>query len=198
MPFTRLVAAQVQPTQGSLLPRLPAFHMHRSTDHICPKRQLRQQPVRRHLAVGIGTGQPAGALFDHLGGPSPACHANVAGVNVQRLHAMTPGHRRATVTAAVQHHQDADLVARLLGLRGRDLDRLEAPAQAARLVVRGDHHGNHGQVSSRSTTLGWHDQYSSRKSASSWRYTGYSGRCLPSIRCTSRPSCGQPAIGCFQ
>jgi hypothetical protein len=31
--------------------------------------------------------------------------------------------------------------------------------------MRRDDHGNHGQVSSRSTTLGWQDQYSSTKSA---------------------------------
>ena len=44
-----------------------------------------------------------------------------------------------------------------------------ASPKAAGFVMCRDDNGNHGHVSSRSTTLGWHDQYSSKKSASSWR-----------------------------
>ncbi|MNM90322.1 hypothetical protein D3C81_1025780 [compost metagenome] len=123
----------------------------------------------RHLAVGIGTGQPDRTLFDHLRRAGTARHADVAGVYIQCLHTMAPGHRRTAITAAVQHHQYLDLITRQLGLSGGGPHGLEAATQAARFVVGRNDHRNHKHVSSRSTTLGWQDQYSSRKSASSWR-----------------------------
>ena len=61
------------------------------------------------------------------------------------------------------------LVIRVLGGTRRQFDCRQAAGQGLRFIMGGDDHGNHGQVSSRSTTLGWQDQYSSTKSASSCR-----------------------------
>ncbi|MNP21173.1 hypothetical protein D3C76_1137810 [compost metagenome] len=198
MPFTCLVTAVVQLAQGRCLPGLPRLDMYRSAYHLGPAGQLRQQPVRWYPAVGIGARQPLRAALDHVRCANPAGHTDVAGIHRQYRYTEASCHGGAAVAAAVQHHQHLHLVSRLLRLLGRGQYCPQAAPKAPGLVVGRDHHGNHGQVSSRSTTLGWVDQYSSTKSASSCCNCRCSGRCRASMRCTSRPSCGQPAMGCFQ
>ncbi len=80
---------------------------------------------------------------------------------------MAERNRGTGVVATVEHHQYLHRAASAFGLEGGAFHRAQAMPQAPRLVVGGDDYADHGQVSSRSTTLGWHDQYSSRKSASS-------------------------------
>ncbi|MNT54094.1 hypothetical protein D3C72_1912280 [compost metagenome] len=102
-------------------------------------------------------------------GPHTTCHADITGIHLQRVYTETPRHGGAAVAAAVQYHQHFHVQSRLLRLPGSHQHRPQASPKAAGFVMRRDDNGDHGQVSSRSTTLGWHDQYSSKKSASSWR-----------------------------
>ncbi|MOA23671.1 hypothetical protein D3C78_1443050 [compost metagenome] len=154
MPFTRLVAALVKLAQRGCLPGLPVLDMHRAAHHLGPAGQLRQQPVRWHPAVGIGARQPLRAALDHVCRAHPAGHTDVAGIHRQHLYTKTPCHGGAAIAAAVQHHQHLHLVPRLLRLQGGSQYCPQAAPKAPGLVVGRDHHGNHGQVSSRSTTLG--------------------------------------------
>lgn len=107
-----------------------------------------------HATVGVGEGQPLGTALDHPRRPQAPGDADVAGLQFQGMHAVAAGDARAGVDTAIEHHQHLHRQPSPLGVCHGLFDRSQAAPQPARFVVRGDDDGDHGQISSRSTTLG--------------------------------------------
>ncbi|CAG8863488.1 hypothetical protein PS627_00426 [Pseudomonas fluorescens] len=152
--FACLVTAAIAPTQFGILPGLPSFDMYRTAHCIRRAFELPHQPMWRHPTVGIGAGEPMCALFKHPGSTGASRLADIAGRYLKGFHLVAPGDGCTAVCTAIQNHQNADFMAGLLGVPGSRLHSLQTAPQAACLVMRGNDHGNHAQVSSRSITLG--------------------------------------------
>lgn len=68
--------------------------------------------------------------------------------------AVAAGDARASVDTTIEHHQHFNHQTRRLGLCHGLLDGGQAVPETTGFVVGGNDDGDHGQVSSRSTTLG--------------------------------------------
>ncbi|VVP83880.1 hypothetical protein PS910_02226 [Pseudomonas fluorescens] len=154
MIFASVVTVEIAPAQFGILPGLPAFYMDRAAHRIRGAFELPHQPMWRHPTVGIGAGEPMCALFKHPSSTGASRLADIAGRYLKGFHLVAPGDGCAAVCTAIQHHQNTDFMSGLLGVPGSRFHSLQTAPQAACLVMRGNDHGNHAQVSSRSITLG--------------------------------------------
>jgi hypothetical protein len=145
------------------------------------QRQLRDQPVGRHAAVGIGKGQPARIHGQQQLGPGVPRDADIArrdghAGDVRRRMAADDVQR--TVAAVIEYHHQRHGLAAQVGVQRGGAQREQAGLQRGFFIVDGYDDADHRMASRLRSGSGLRDQTSSRKSGSRCRTC----RCRPGWR----------------